>query len=282
MARQPRIVIPGILHHITHRGNDRQAVFTSDAERHEYLRILGHHSSQYGLSIVGYCLMPNHVHLIAVPRDATAIAGAVGRGHLQYAGYFNRTHSRTGHLWANRYFSCPMDDEHAAVAMRYVEQNPVRAGLARQACEYPWSSARAHIDGTDPSGLLDLSGWSERWEAARRGASCGRGTRPRCRQRIPAARPWLAGRGDDFISEIEATLGRPAKPKERPARAEAGDGAIFVKLENVRSLCRLRHFTARRRTACSSRGGAAPDRLSSPARRRSTRRRPRRTPSASA
>jgi len=171
--------------------------------------------------------MPNHVHLIAVPRDATAIAGAVGRGHLQYAGYFNRTHSRTGHLWANRYFSCPMDDEHAAVAMRYVEQNPVRAGLARQACEYPWSSARAHIDGTDPSGLLDLSGWSERWEggkAWRKLLAVAPDLDAVSAIRSGTSTGWPVG-GDDFISEIEATLGRPAKPKPRgrPRGPKTGD-----------------------------------------------------------
>ena len=103
--------------------------------------------------------MTNHIHLIAVPVAETSLAKAVGGTHLRYARYVNRLHGRSGHLWQNRFFSCPLEERHYLAALRYVERNPVRASMVRVPWRYPWSSAAAHCAGKDPTGLLDMKTW---------------------------------------------------------------------------------------------------------------------------
>lgn len=159
MARTARIVIPGEPHHITQRGNNKQNVFLSNRDRTAYLRFLKEESNRHGLHIVGFCLMSNHIHIIGIPSEAESLQKAIGRTHFRYTQIFNRLHNRSGHLWQNRYFSCAMDETHFMYTLRYVEQNPVRAGLEKRPWDYPWSSAKAHIGETSPSGLLDLSWW---------------------------------------------------------------------------------------------------------------------------
>jgi putative transposase len=101
-------------------------------------------SLRYGLVVHAYCLMTNHVHLVATPRSEDSLAKAVGRTHWLYTQAINRLHGRSGHLWQNRFHSCPLAHGHYWAAMRYVERNPVRARLCRFAWEYPYSSAAAH------------------------------------------------------------------------------------------------------------------------------------------
>ena len=112
MPRVARIVVPGMPHHITQRGNNRQDVFFIDADRSLYLTLLKEQSRRFGLSIIAYCLMSNHVHLVAAPRRADSLAKAVGRTHWLYAQAINRMHGRSGHLWQNRFHSCALDGEH--------------------------------------------------------------------------------------------------------------------------------------------------------------------------
>lgn len=159
MPRIARIVIPGLAHHVTQRGNNRQDVFLTDADRVAYLQILKHQATKCRLEVLGYCLMTNHIHLVVVPQGDTALAQAVGRTHFTYAQRFNTDHGRSGHLWQGRFYSCAMEHGHELSALRYVEQNPVRAGLAGEAWRYPWSSAAAHTGQPDPSGMLDLKSW---------------------------------------------------------------------------------------------------------------------------
>ena len=162
MPRVGRIVIPGCAHHITQRGNNRQDVFFVDADRRVYLELLAEQAERFGLRLDGYCLMTNHVHLIATPQREESLAKAVGRTHFRYTQYVNRLHARSGHLWQNRFYSCALGDEHFWTAMAYVERNPVRAKLVRQAWRYAWSSAAAHTGGADAPGLLDLAAWAGR------------------------------------------------------------------------------------------------------------------------
>jgi len=110
--------------------------------------------------------MTDHVHLIAVPAQEDSLAALLRRVHGRYAQYYNTRSGRTGHLWQNRYFACVLDEDHLWTALAYVERNPVRAGIARQAGEYRWSSAAAHLSGTDETGILDMP-W---WRGERRGA----------------------------------------------------------------------------------------------------------------
>jgi putative transposase len=112
--------------------------------------------------------MTNHVHLIAIPADAKSLSLALGQSHSQYSLEINRARRRTGHLWQNRFSSCPLDSSHLQTAMRYVELNPLRAGMVVAACDWPWSSARVHTvrDANDP--LLDWP-WQNWMQQARLG-----------------------------------------------------------------------------------------------------------------
>ena len=105
-------MVPGRPHHITQRGNNRQAVFFVDDDRRAYLRFLKEQSEVHGLRVLGYCLMTNHVHLLALPAGEESLAKAVGRTHFLYSQYINRFHKRSGHLWQNRFYSCVLDETH--------------------------------------------------------------------------------------------------------------------------------------------------------------------------
>ena len=216
MPRVARIVIPGCPHHITQRGNNRQDVFFVDEDREVYLSILREQCSRFGLAVLGYCLMTNHVHLVAVPSRADSLAKAIGRAHFHYTQYVNRLHGRSGHLWQNRFHSAAMADEHFWRAMVYVERNPVRAKLCRVAWRYVWSSAKAHCDGQDPSGLLDMAGWGKRvggasgtWKDALRV--------PLTAEEAAGVRASLSrGRplgSDTWLAKMETKLNRRLRPR---------------------------------------------------------------------
>ena len=168
VPRRPRVIIPGVAHHITQRGNNRQPVFLSNESRQFYLDLLVRNAARHGARILGYCLMDNHVHLAAIPDREDSLARTLGPTHSEFALFLNRAGDRSGHLWQNRFFSCPMDESHLVTALRYIELNPVRAGMAVCAWDWPWSSARAHaFDGVSDA-VLD-PGWEEligRWDPA--------------------------------------------------------------------------------------------------------------------
>jgi len=105
VPRRPRSVFPGVAHHITQRGNNRQPVFFSSDDRRLYLDLLCHHGARSGARFLGYCLMTNHVHLVAVPEREDSLARALGRVHSEYTLALNRTEGRSGHLWQNRFSS---------------------------------------------------------------------------------------------------------------------------------------------------------------------------------
>jgi putative transposase len=139
MPRAARIVVPGVAHHVTQRGNNRQDVFFTDDDRRFYLKPLREQAERFVLAVTGYCLMTNHVHLIVTPGEQQSLARAVGTMHLIYSQYVNRLHGRSGHLWQNRFYSCPLDGEHEVAAVRYAERNPVRAGMV----QLPWKRNNA-------------------------------------------------------------------------------------------------------------------------------------------
>ena len=160
MARMERIIVPGVPHHITHRGNNRGNIFRSDMDRELYLAILKKYSVKYHLRIMGYCLMSNHVHIIGVPLRKDSIAQVIQIGHMSYAKLFNQKYNRIGHLWHSRYHSCVLDDRHQFAALIYIERNPVRSGIVSCAWHYPWSSASAHINGNDVKDIIDFKLWN--------------------------------------------------------------------------------------------------------------------------
>lgn len=114
-----------------------------------YLGLMSDWCARCGIAVWAYCLMPNHVHLVLVPQTAEGLAGAIGEVHRRYTCRVNAREGWTGYLWQGRFGSSAMDAPHTLAAIRYVELNPVRAGLAALPGEYPWSSARAHLEGKD-------------------------------------------------------------------------------------------------------------------------------------
>jgi len=146
MPRTSRVIVPGIPHHIIQRGNRKQAVFFNDIDRLYYLRLLKEHSLIYGLKILAYCLMENHVHLIAVPQGQESFR-AISETHRIYTCMVNTREGWRGYLWQGRFKSNPMDERYLFAAVRYVERNPVRANLVRISENYRWSSAKYHVYG---------------------------------------------------------------------------------------------------------------------------------------
>src|SRR5215469_2923177 len=147
MARLARIVVPHCPHHVTQRGNRREPIFFEDGDQDIYRDLLAEQAEKARLEVWAYCLMPNHVHLIVVPREETGFARAIGEAHRRYTNFINARGRWTGHLFQNRFASVVMDDEHLAAGVRYVSLNPVRARLVERADRWPWSSVRAHLQG---------------------------------------------------------------------------------------------------------------------------------------
>jgi putative transposase len=149
MSRLPRMVLPGVPHHVTQRGNRRAQTFFEDGDYALYLDLLAEGAQRAGVAIWSYCLMPNHVHVIAVPRDKEALGRAFRHVHRHYTGYVNARLRVTGHLWQGRFASVAMDEQHLHAAFRYVALNPVRAQLVSRPQDWPWSSVSAHYAGQD-------------------------------------------------------------------------------------------------------------------------------------
>jgi putative transposase len=163
MARLARVVAVGTPHHVTQRGNARRFILESDTERLVYLQLLRHSCRLHRLSLLGYCLMSNHVHLVVVPQRPDSLAAALKFVHGRYAAYFNAAHLSSGHVWQGRFYSCPLDAPHLWTALRYAELNPVRAGLVTEPEAFPWSSAAIHCAPPAQYSLLDLAPWLAVW-----------------------------------------------------------------------------------------------------------------------
>ncbi|MES2494385.1 MAG: transposase [Pseudomonadota bacterium] len=159
MARLSRIVIPGVAHHVTQRGNRRLPVFFGDDDRRCYLDLLAAAAQASGTRCLAWCLMDNHVHLILVPAYADGLRATLGEAHRRYTRRVNFREGWRGHLFQARFASYPMDDDHLIAAVRYVENNPVVAGMVAEAQEWPWSSARSHLAGRRAAGdpLTDVA-----------------------------------------------------------------------------------------------------------------------------
>lgn len=149
MARLARVVIPGVPHHVTQRGNNRNRTFFEEGDYTLYLDLLADSSARARTAVWAYCLMPNHVHIVLVPSDEDGLRRTLADLHRRYTGFVNARARTTGHLWQGRYGSVAMDETHLVNAVRYVTLNPVRARLVARAADWSWSSARAHLAGKD-------------------------------------------------------------------------------------------------------------------------------------
>jgi putative transposase len=163
MPRHRRVVIPDCPHHITQRGNNRRAIFFGDADRELYLTLLKQYTKTYGVEILGYCLMTNHIHVIAIPAEPAGLAKALGRTHNDYARWLNIHRRESGHVWQNRFFSCPVEARYLCAVLAYVERNPMRAGMVSLCHEWPWSSASAHLSPASHDHWLTMDAWGCHW-----------------------------------------------------------------------------------------------------------------------
>jgi len=215
MARIARVVLTEVPHHVTQRGVDRQPVFFSDADRRVYLELVQHSAQQFQTRLLGYCLMSNHVHWIAMPGRPDSLSRAFGEAHGRYAHYANALRNRSGHFWQNRFFSCALDTTHLWAALRYVERNPLRAGLVTAAEQWPWSSAAARTGVACKPDWLEVSAWSARftpedWREYLRSSEL---TEAELRLRINTYTGRPAGSAA-FVARAEATLCRCLGPKK--------------------------------------------------------------------
>lgn len=148
MPRHARIIVPGAAVHLMQRGNNRSDCFFAEQDRSFYLFHLARLLARARCALHAYCLMTNHVHLLVTARDADSCATLMKHLHQLHTQYINRTYRRSGGLWDGRYKSCLVQSEgYLLTCYRYIELNPVRAGLATKAADYPWSSFRANAHG---------------------------------------------------------------------------------------------------------------------------------------
>ncbi len=162
MTRLARMVVLGLPHHVTQRGNRREAVFFEDGDQEIYCDMVAEQLLKSDVEVWAYCLMPNHIHLILRPRAADGMGRALGEAHLRYTNFVNARGRWTGHLFQSRFASVAMDESHLRAAVSYVSLNPVRAGLVSRAEEWSWSSVRAHLAGED-DGLVSVRPVLDRW-----------------------------------------------------------------------------------------------------------------------
>jgi REP-associated tyrosine transposase len=216
MARLPRVVALHVPHHVTQRGNARQFILSTPEERNVYLQLLQSSAEQRELSVLAYCLMSNHIHLVVVPQAHDALAAALKQTHGQYAAYWNAAHHSTGHVWQGRYYSCPLDSTHFWRAMRYAELNPVRARLVASAELWPWSSAAVHCADGPADTWLQLERWRSHWNPTewRRylTESEATGDLAAIRRCTHTGRPLGS---PEFVNSLERELQRPLKPRKR-------------------------------------------------------------------
>jgi putative transposase len=233
MSRLARLVVPGIPHHVTQRGNRRETTFFSDADYRLYRDLLGEAARKAGAEIWAYCLMPNHVHVIATPRDGLGLRRTFADLHRRYTGHVNARHHWTGHLWQGRFGSVAMDEAHLVAALRYVSLNPVRARLVDRAEAWPWSSVCAHLDGRD-DGVVTVAPALERvgpfaaflGEAFDEEAQFAPLRRAETSGRPTGSAAWIAGLERQLARSI-APRKRGPKPKARPAE---GGEELFGKV----------------------------------------------------
>jgi len=151
MPRSTRLIIPNLFHHAIQRGNNRQGVFNDNIDRLYYLKWARLLSEENCVPIIGYCLMTNHIHLLVFPRDENEMINFMKLIGQRYTQYYNRKYQRTGKLWENRYRIHPIDSEVSYVVLKYIEMNPVRAGIVTDGADYTWSSAPYHLSGKEDS-----------------------------------------------------------------------------------------------------------------------------------
>jgi putative transposase len=217
MARIARVVVPNFPHHIVQRGNRKQKVFFRETDYQEYLVLLKSHIAAYNVQVLAYCLMPNHVHLIAVPDNEYGLAKAIGETHRKYTRMINFREKWRGYLWQGRFGSYVLDEQYLLAATRYILFNPVAAGIVKNPLDYKWSSARHHLKIECNPLIKDdlINGVITNWDAfIRQETNENKVMALRLHERT--GRPL----GDkNFIDRVERILARPLKKRKPGPRA---------------------------------------------------------------
>lgn len=216
MPRLSRVVLPGIPHHVTQRGNRRQDTFFNPDDYRAYIALLTDACRRNESEVWAWCLMPNHVHLIMTPATTDGLRASLAETHRRYTRRINAREGWSGHLWQERFHSFPMDENHLLAAVRYVELNPVKAGLVEHAPDWSWSSAPSRLNAANDTltclHALDglITDWPAFWAQGEDSAE------DTLRQHSRTGRPL----GDEaFIRTAERVTGRKLKrqkPGPRP------------------------------------------------------------------
>ena len=213
MPRFCRLVVPGYPHHVTQRGVRRQETFFDARDYKQYLVLAQQLLQSHDIEILAYCLMPNHIHAVVIPGQSDSLAAFFGKLHQQYARTTNFRYEWSGHLWQNRFYSVVMDEHHSIAALRYVERNPVRSGLANHPQDWPWSSARGNLGLVDDPlipgrpALRMISDWAEFLSSAESSQDL-----KALRRETATGRPYGS---DGFISALESATGRRIRKKTK-------------------------------------------------------------------
>ncbi|GMQ92178.1 MAG: transposase [Gammaproteobacteria bacterium] len=203
MARLARVILPGYPHHITQRGNRRQDVFFEEGDYEHYLELLTQWCAHESIEIWAYCLMTNHVHLIVVPKKKSNLGKAIGEAHRRYTRMINFREHWKGYLWQGRFASYPMEESWLLKAVAYVELNPAKAGMVKNAWDYRWSSVHAHLAGKDTQGIIQT-------------------------EKLLS----LAGDWKTYLKEAQGTLGNEFEQHERTGRP-LGEESFIEKAERL-------------------------------------------------
>lgn len=222
MPRIARAVAVGYPHHITQRGNYRQKIFAGPADYKRYTSLLKDESKRYHVAIIAYCLMPNHVHFIALPGKEDSLANVFKYVNMKYSQYYNRKMRAYGHLFQGRYYSCIMDERHTIACARYIERNPIRAKLVNKPHLWEWSSAKAHCgiskhDTLAVNNLFDVIEYNQKdWKGFIEEQDDPDEIK-QLRENTRKGRPLGSG---EFVEKLEEKLNRSLKlkPKGRPKK----------------------------------------------------------------
>jgi putative transposase len=210
-----RVVAPNIPHHVTQRGNRKQDTFFRKKDYEVYVDLMAEWCGKWGVEVWAWCLMPNHIHLIAAPPSQETLARAIGEAHRRYTCMVNFRMGWKGHLWQGRFSSFPMDEAYVYRCARYIELNPVRAGLARRPENWPYSSARAHLRGRDDTltrvqPLLEMvQDWREYLSEGEKGIT-------ELRRHERTGRPLGS---EPFVAKLEKELGRVLRKRKPGPKA---------------------------------------------------------------
>jgi putative transposase len=227
MPRPPRPVADGLLYHALNRGNNRAAVFFGTADYLAFLQSLGQTQQRYPFALYGYCLMTNHFHLLLAPGPGQSVSRILQSLTVAHTWHYHRAHGTVGHVWQGRFRSpVVQEDAHALVVLRYIEANPLRAGMVADLATYPWSSYPVHGMGRHDPLVSPLPAWDAlgRDEAARQAYWREWGHTPLTARELAAVRRSVTtGRPFGEAAWVERTAGAlglrlAQRPRGRPKK----------------------------------------------------------------